>query len=152
MRARAKSASVHHAALNIPYVMVIEADQHFPSMVGSHAFARGLHWNHWRRADGIMIMNRVTIQNHTNHRRGPVVSRRRVTPNEILDRVADKLEIEATTELPSAIVARFSTGMSMVRFPNPSSCPICVVMASARRISYLVSVQVHVAESIVMYP
>ena len=68
-------------------------------------------------------MNKVTMQNHTNHRNGPVVRRRRVTPNDILDNVAAKLEMDATTELPRAIVARFSTGMSMVCFPKPRSCP-----------------------------
>lgn len=80
------------------------------------------------------------MRNHTNNRSGPVVRRRSVTPNDILESVAAKDEMEATIELPRAIVARFSTGMSLVCFPKPRSCPTCVVMASARRMSYVVSV------------
>lgn len=68
-------------------------------------------------------MSNVMMQNQTNQRSRPVVRRRSVTPNEILDKVAEKLDMEATTELPSAIVARFLTGMSMVCFPKPRSCP-----------------------------
>lgn len=98
------------------------------------------------------MMNNVTMQNHTNHRRGPVVRRSRVTPNEIFDSVAAKDEMDATTELPRAIVARFSTGMSMVCFPKPSSCPTWVVMASARRMSYILSVGVGVCEKCCYVP
>jgi hypothetical protein len=56
-----------------------------------------------------------------------------VTPKEILDRVDAKQDIEATMEDPRAMVANLSTGMSIVRFPKPMSCPTWVTMASTRR-------------------
>jgi hypothetical protein len=61
-------------------------------------------------------------------------------PKEILDSVDETQEIEATTETPSAIVAWFSTGMSIVRFPKPSCCPTWAVMASAIRRIFKLSV------------
>lgn len=83
------------------------------------------------------MRNSVTMQNHTNHRNPPSVNRSKVMPNEIFDSVDAKHDIDATTELPSAMVARFSTGMSAVCLPNPRSWPTWVMMASARRMTWL---------------
>jgi hypothetical protein len=101
--------------------MVIYAGQQTPFTEASQAFAEGLHWIQLSSADGIIMMKRVMMQNQTDHRVFPDVRRRRVTPNEILERVDAKQEIEATTELPRAIVAKFSWGMSFVNLPNPIS-------------------------------
>lgn len=83
-----------------------------------------------------MTRNKVIMQNHTNHRRRSVVRRRSVTPNEILEKVEAKQEMDAPTEVPNAIVNRFSTGMSTVRFPKPRDWPACVRTAWIRRRTY----------------
>lgn len=57
-------------------------------------------------------------------------------PKDIFDNVDAKQDIDATTELPSAMVARFSTGMSAVCFPKPRSWPTWVMIASARRMTF----------------
>lgn len=77
-----------------------------------------------------MTKNSETMQNHTNQRSDPVVSRRRLTPNEILEKVDAKQDIEAPTEMPTAIIGRFSTGMSAMCLPKPKCWPTCVRMAS----------------------
>lgn len=80
-----------------------------------------------------MIINSVMMQNHTNHRVGPLVSRSSVTPNEIFERVEAKHDIDAPIEVQRTMVARFCTGMSKVCLPKPKDWPIWVMMASMRR-------------------
>jgi hypothetical protein len=68
-----------------------------------------------------------------------VVRRRSVTPKLILESVEAKQDIEAAMDVPRAMVARFSTAISVVFLPKPSCCPIWVIIASARRKTYITS-------------
>lgn len=99
-------------------------------MVGFHAFAVGVHWIQVIKADGSMKRKSVTTQNQTVHLIFPVVSRSRVTPKEIFENVDAKHEIEAPMDVYRAIAKTLLGSMSTVRFPKPSSWPICVIMAS----------------------
>lgn len=112
--------------------MIVES-QHVPSIVGFHAFAVGVHCIQVMRADGNMVRKSVITQNHTNHRMGPVVNRSSVTPKDIFEKVDAKQEIEAPMDVYRAMVRTLLGSMSTVRFPNPSSWPICVMMASISR-------------------
>lgn len=100
------------------------AGQQVPSILEFQAFSIGLHWIQVFSAEGSITKNRVTTQNQTNQRRGPVVKRRRVIPKDIFDNVEAKQDTEAPTEVAMAMVAKFSTAMSCVRFPNPRRWPI----------------------------
>jgi hypothetical protein len=73
--------------------------QHVPSINEFHAFSVGLHWIQVKVAEGSMKMKSVTMQNQTNHRRPPDVSRSSVTPKEIFEKVDAKQEIEAPIDV-----------------------------------------------------
>lgn len=87
-----------------------------------------------------MNRKRVTTQNQTVHRILPAVSRSRVTPKEIFENVDAKQDIEAPIDVYRAMVKTLLGSISTVRFPNPSSWPICVKMASIRRRTWTLSV------------
>jgi hypothetical protein len=73
------------------------------------------------------------MQNQTKARSAPLVRRRSVMPNEILESVDAKQESDATAVTPRAIVGRLGAGTSRVRLPKPRWTPIWVVIASVRR-------------------
>ena len=100
---------------------MILGSQHFPSSVEFHAFAVGVHWIQVLKADGSMIKKSETTQNQTNQRIGPVVSRRSVTPKEILENVDAKQETDAPIEVYRAMVRTLLGSISTVFFPNPSN-------------------------------
>jgi hypothetical protein len=49
-----------------------------------------------------------------------------------LEKVEAKQDTEAPMDVYKAIVARLLGSMSTVRFPNPSSWPVCVKTASTK--------------------
>ena len=81
--------------------------QHVPSTVGFHTLSTGVHENHVKEADGSITMNSVTMQNHVIHRMGPSVSRSSVTPNEILENVDAKHDIDAPMDKFRTMIGRF---------------------------------------------
>lgn len=82
------------------------------------------------KADGNMKRKSVTMLNQTLHLIFPVVSRSRVTPKEIFEKVEAKHEIEAPIDVQRAMVKTLFGSMSTVRLPKPSCWPTWVKTAS----------------------
>ena len=105
-------------------------------MAEFHVFSAGWQDNHCSKAEGIMKMRRVTMQNQMKPRVYEDVRRRRVTPKEILEKVDAKQDIEAPMEVIREMVARFAGSMLMVCLPNPRFSPIWVRIVTMRRNIY----------------